>query len=231
MAKQKVKRVNLFYKVTTPQEPEAGTPISTIAIEEKEKKGKFRRAGQLQDQMLKYNYPKDKTYQLTLFDSLTETTQKDIITANIEVKEIVEGIKLTPSEQKVIDCLCKLLHNKSQTLEPKKDSYYSGNIGYDLIPYGADKKTTPAPKLAFTLYELTKEYKGGEAISGKDVDNVKAILQELDNRRFLTSYVESLPRKNGGRIERKIEEFRKLISILKLSQTEYNKEGYPFAQY
>lgn len=36
---------------------------------------------------------------------------------------------------------------------------------------------TPAPKLAFTLYELTREYKGGETIGGKDVENVKTNAQ------------------------------------------------------
>jgi len=187
------------------------------------KRGKFKRSGHLTDQILKYSYPKDKGNQLSLFDSLGEATKKEIETAKVEVTEIVEGIRLSPSEQKIIDCLCKLLHEKSQTLEPKEPDYYSGNVGYELVRYGKDKNT-PAPKLAFTLYELTLEYKGGEYVSGKDIENIKTILQELDNRRFLLSYVETIHKRDGGRIERKIEDFRKLIHILKLSQTEYDKE-------
>lgn len=186
-----------------------------------DKKGKFRRSGHLTDQILKYNYPKDR--QPSLFDILQSETLKDIEVAGVEVTQIVEGIKLSPSETKVIDCLCKLLHETSQTSDAKKEDYYSGNIGYELVEYGGDKNT-PAPKLAFTLYELTKEYKGGEYVAGKDIENVKHILTELDSKRFLLSYVETTRKKDGGRIERKIEDFRKLIHIVKISQTEYNKE-------
>lgn len=197
---------------------------------EVEKKGKFRRSGHLTDQILKYNYPKDR--QPSLFDSLQSETLKDIEVAGVEVAEIVEGIKLSPSETKVIDSLCKLLHETSQTSDAKKKDYYSGNSkpiinpetkkAENIIPYGGQDEI--APKLAFTLYELTREYKGGETIGGKDVENVKQILTELDSKRFLLSYVETTKKKDGGRIERKIEDFRKLIHIVKISQTEYSKE-------
>jgi hypothetical protein len=186
------------------------------------KTGKFRRSGHLTDQILKYNYPRDR--QPSLFDSLQSETLKDIEIAGIEREEIVEGIKLSPSESKVIDCLCKLLHETSQTVDAKKEDYYSGNTGYELVEYGGDKNT-PAPKLSFTLYELTREYKGGEYVAGKDIDNVKQILTELDSKKFLLSYVETTKKKDGGRIERKIEDFRKLIHIVKISQTEYSKEN------
>ena len=188
---------------------------------EEKGKGKFKRSGHLTDQILKYNYPKDK--HPSLFDSLQTDTLKDIEVAGVERAEIVEGIKLSPSETKVIDCLCKLLHESSQNLNPKEDDYYSGNMGYDLVKYGG-YEDTPAPKLAFTIYELTREYKGGEYVSGKDIENVKQILTGLDSKGFLVSYVETTKKKDGGRVERKIEDFRKLIHIIKISQTEYSKE-------
>jgi hypothetical protein len=188
------------------------------------KVGKYKRSGHLTDQMLKYTYPKDNKGQPSLFDSLENTTKEAIETVGgVEVTEIVEGIKLSPSETKLIDCLCKLLHENSQTFEPKKQNYYSGNKGLELVEYGGDKNT-PAPKLAFTLYELTKEYKAGEYVGGKDIDNVKQILRELDEKKFLLSYVETTKTKGGGRVVNKIEDFRKLIHIVKISQTEFNKE-------
>jgi hypothetical protein len=193
-------------------------------LKRKESKvGKFKRSGHLTDQILQYNYPKEKKQQLGLFDRLNQATMKEIEKSGIEKKEIVEGIKLSPSETKVIDCLCKLLHENSQISDPKEESYYSGNLDFDVMDYGTEKDT-PAPKLAFTLYELTREYKGGEIISGKDVENVKQILNDLDNKRFLLSYVETVRTVGGGRVERKIEDFRKLIHIVKISQTEYSKE-------
>lgn len=186
--------------------------------------GKFKRSGHITDEMLKYNYPKDKKGQLSIFDSLQEVNKKGIETVGlIERTEIVEGIKLSPSETKVIDCLCKLLHENSQTLDPKKEDYYTGNKGLELVTFGGDK-FTPAPQLAFTLYELTKEYKAGEYIGGKDIENVKQILTELDTKMFYLSYVETTKTKGGGRVENKIKEYRKLISITKISQTVFNKE-------
>ena len=202
---------------------EGYVPVKTEGEAEVEKKGKFKRSGHLTDQILKYNYPKDKSPQLSIFDKLQDGTKKNIEVAGVEISEIVEGIKLSPSETKVIDCLCKLLHETSQTSDAKQEDYYSGNTNYDLVEYGGEKNT-PAPKLAFTLYELTREYKGGEYVSGKDIENIKQVLTDLDNKRFLLSYVETTKKKDGGRIERKIEDFRKLIHIIKISQTEYNKE-------
>lgn len=201
---------------------ELGKITNVAKPDERENKGKFKRSGHLTDQILKYNYPKDR--QPSLFDNLQSETLKDIEIAGVEISKLVEGIQLSPSEIKVIDCLCKLLHETSQTSDAKKEDYYSGNIGYELVEYGGNKNTI-APKLAFTLYELTREYKGGETIGGKDVENVKQILTELDSKRFLLSYVETTKKKDGGRIERKIEDFRKLIHIVKISQTEYSKEN------
>jgi hypothetical protein len=159
-----------------------------------------------------------------LFDSLNDSTKNAIVNEGILVSEIVEGIKLSPSEQKVIDCLSKLLHQKSQTTNPKQNDYYSGNQDYEMVQYGDDKKAI-APKLAFTIYELTREYKGGEHVGGKDIKNVSSILQELDTKRFLVSYIETTKTKDGGRIEKKIEDFKKLIHILNISKTTYDKKN------
>jgi len=127
-------------------------------IKKKPKASKIRRSGHLQDQILKYTYPAKGKSQLSLWDSLQSQTKKDIEVAGVERTEIVEGIKLSPSETKLIDCLCKLLHERSQITDPKSPDYYSGNSGYELELFGGERgERTPAPKLAFTLYELTKE--------------------------------------------------------------------------
>jgi len=183
------------------------------------KNKKFKRSGHLTDQLLKYSYNEAPT----LFDELKEKTREKIDLSNIQKEEIVEGIRLSSSEQKVIDCLVKLLHQKSQTLNAKEDNYYSGNRGVELISYSGEM--AKAPKLGFTLYELTQEYKGGEDVSGKDVENVKRTLQELDKKQFLLIYKETAPKKDGGRIERSIEEFRKLIHIVTLREVDYSKEN------
>jgi len=174
-------------------------------------KGKFKRSGHLTDQLLKYNYPKDNNKQLSIFDSLGDTTKLDIEETGVERTEVVEGIKLSPSETKLIDSLCKLLHEKSQTLDPKKDNYYTGNLPSEITEYGLER--TQAPKLAFTLYELTQEYKGEDTISGKDLENVRTVLTELDNRKFLIKYTETTKGKAGAWIKKEYEAYRKLIFV------------------
>jgi hypothetical protein len=175
----------------------------------KESKGKFKKSGHLVDQTLKYNYPKDNNSQLELFNS---TTIEDIKKAGVEITEVVEGIKLSPSEHKVIDSLCKLLHSNSQTIDPKKEDYYSGNGDLELISYGGDSKAV-VPKVYTTLYELTKEYKGEDYVSGKDIENIKQILTELDKRKFLIRYKEETKGKGGEWIKKEYEAFRPLIYI------------------
>lgn len=184
-------------------------------------RNKFKVSGHLTDQKLKYNYPGDN--QPSLFDSLQEKTKSGLLEAGVSRETTVEGIKLSPSETKVIDSLCKLLHYNSQNLDAEKDSYYSGNMGYGMIAYGGED--VKAPKLAFTLYELTKEYKGGDYVAGKDLENVKSILNDLHSKKFLLNYKETTKKKDGTKKVREIEEVQALIKILKLSETEYNKDN------
>jgi myosin heavy subunit len=192
------------------------------------KSGKYKRSSHLTDQMLKYNYPKDR--EPSLFDILKSETLKDIEVAGVERYEVVEGIRLTPSETKIIDSLCKLLHQNSQTLEPKNKDYYTGNLTPDMVDYEAE--ITPAPKLGFTLYELTKEYKGEDSISGKDVENVKQVLYELNEKKFCIRYTEQTKGKGGEWVKKEYEKFRSIIHVDKatLSYNLGSKDDYKKAE-
>jgi hypothetical protein len=206
----KAVRVSLDFHISSILQGRLTTYLKTWELKNKEKtspKGKFKKSGHLVDQTLKYTYPKDNTAQLQLFNSTIE----DIKTAGVEITEVVEGIKLSPSEHKVIDSLCKLLHTNSQTIDPKRENYYSGNRDLELTPYGDSK--TAIPKIATTLYELTKEYKGEDYVSGKDIENVKQILTELDKRKFLIRYKEETKGKGGEWVKKEYEAFRPLIHI------------------
>lgn len=59
-------------------------------------------------------------------------------------------------------------------------------------------------------------------ISGKDVENVNDILNQLDTKKFLLSYIETTRTASGGKIKKKIEDYRKLINIVAVSQTEWD---------
>lgn len=198
--------------------------ITTDQSKPQKAKGKrFRRAGHLTDEMLKYYYPKDASRQLRLFDSLEHSTQTALEGDNVKREEIVLGIKLTDTEHKIIDSLCKLNHDQSQNTDPSQENYYTGNKEAGIMIYSGKKDI--APTLAFTPYELAKEYKGGGKMSGNDVDNVIKILRGLSQKRFLLKYTETTYAKDGSRTENKIEAFRPLFDIDKISQTNYNKDN------
>lgn len=202
--------------VNIPQEglPDVRTPRTV----------KYKRSGHLTDQILKHESPAPKGDQLPLlFDLLQPETRRSIEAGGIERSAVVEGIKLNPSEQKVIDCLTKLLHEKSQNSKVESEDYFTGNLAHRIVRYGGREEK--APVVGFTVYELTKEYKGGEYVGGKDIDNVKAMLTELEKKKFLLSYKETIFKPGGGRTERKIEGFHSLIQILQFSETEFDASG------
>lgn len=195
--------------------------IQKLEQKEANKTGRFKRAGHLTDQMLRYDYPYKK--QVSLLAQLARPTEMEY-KSGVQYSQIIEGIRLSPSETKIVDCLCKLLHENSQTIEVNDENYYTGNLPLEYVTYSDE--ITPSPKLAFTLYELTKEYVGSDKkVGGKDIENVKQVLKELDTKRFLLSYTETTKRKDGSRVETKIEDLKKLIHIVKISQTEYSKEN------
>lgn len=200
------------------------TPIKVDTLKEDRPKGKFKRAGHLTDQILKYNYPPDESGQLSLWETLEDGTKRDIEVAGVERSEIVEGIKLTPSETKVIDSLCKLLHQNSQVVDPQGLNYYTGNLSPEIVEYKGEN--TPAPKLAFTLYELTKEYVGiDKKVAGKEIQNVANVLVGLSNKQFLLRYKEEIDKKGGGKIVKELEIFQKIINLPTFRMREYSKEG------
>ena len=189
-----------------------------------EKRGKFKRSGHLTDQIL----TSPKIGQLSIWDSLQPQTKRWIESGgDIEGKSIVEGIRLSPAEQKVIDSLSKMLHYQSQNIDPESPAYYTGNAPAGVVPYPEIDNPSgqrTAPKLIFTLYELTKDYKGGDAIGGKDVENVKNVLLALSSRRYLIKYIETEHKKNGKKTVRKIETYSPLLQVVDISEVEYSRE-------
>jgi hypothetical protein len=191
-------------------------------LDKKEKKGSYNVSGHLIDQRLKYNYPKEGA--LDLFSHLQESTIQKIEERGERSSEVVWGIKLDPAETKVVDTLCKMLHKKSQNLEPKEDNYYTGNKKAVVVKN--KEENILAPKLGFTLYEFTKEYLDTDRkIGGKDIENAIEVLTRLSSKSFLVKYKEESSIRGGGTRIKEIELFEKIINLPTLRQTDYSKEG------
>lgn len=179
----------------------------------KKKRGKVRHSGHFADQKLEYKYPEDK--QPSLFEIISPVTKDKIEEDNLEIKTI--GIRLTSAEDKLINAIYKLLHDKSETRDINSESFYNGNVPGQLVPYGGQE--APSAYLKIKPTELYKEYLGEEDYSGKDIDNIKNVLHGLSKKQFLIIYdrKRKIKIQNGKKTETRtdrIEVFQSLIRIV-----------------
>ena len=183
------------------------------------RKEKLRSGGHLIDNILKSNKPKDK--QLSIFDTMLQDTQNKVLRVGTTVEMVNrkgEGIKLSKGEYKLLLCLQTLLHEKSQTEDPKKEDYYTGNQGSDIINY-----TTPqgnlslrSPKVSFTFYEIAKDYYGGGDIGGENIKIVAKLLYDIaedPEKKALIRYHKVVEMGKGKEREYFIERYDSLITI------------------
>ncbi len=173
------------------------------------KSQKYRQSGHLVDGKLKYNMP-DRP---SLFDSLMPETIQKIEESKLEVK--VEGIKLTPPENKLTHALNFILHEKSQNKNTKAGNFYSGNLPSQIVPYGNDKQK--AAVLKFKPAELYKAYMGKDDYSGADIQYINTVLYQLESKKVLIKYDRIKKIKNGKKEEfltDRIEDFQSLIKII-----------------
>lgn len=183
--------------------------------------------------------------QLSIFDELQPATQDKIVSTGVSSEFINQrgiGIKLSKGEHKLLLSISKLLDKKSQTTNRDADDYYIGNTD----PNSYFKRGTGQQRdmrevngqktaaIAVTLYELTKEYKGGETISGKDVDNVSKLLKPLADdpeKRALLKYTRTtVDAKTGKRTVDAIETYQHLLSICWQERTVFDKENVQTSQ-
>jgi hypothetical protein len=182
--------------------------------------GKFRRGGHLIDNILKSNEP--QPIQPTIFDNLLIDTKNKILSSGADLELINrrgDGIKLSKGEYKLLICLSKLLHNKSQNINTDKDdTYYSGNKGIDIINFKTPTGDIDlkSPKVSFTLYEITKEYYGELEIGGENVKTVAKLLYNLaeqPDKKVLIKYNRIVDLGKGVTREYYIERFDHLLQI------------------
>jgi hypothetical protein len=204
--------------------------ISESPKESQTKVGRYNKAGHLVDQILKYDYPKDKknkAIQPELFD-IWEDNKKEVERL-MESKDVemeagyskIEGLNnLSAPELKIVDCLCLLLHNKSQISDPTAPDYYTGDKGYEVEPYNFKvnnelvKSSTPAPNLSLTYYELAKIYYGGDVKGGRDLNDLRLSLLDLSDKKFLINYSEKAKDKKTGEYNKiEIQTIRPLIYV------------------
>jgi hypothetical protein len=187
------------------------------------KKAKFKKPGHLVDQQLKISNRESSP--LDLFSELSEETRTELQGEGVEIsRELFSGINLTASEMKIQDTFSILLSQQSQTEDPDKPNYYTGIEERKQDSFLGGKGAI-APSIEFSLYTIAKEFKGGKTPAGKDLENVKNILQELEKKKFLIRHKETYSKKGGGKAIIEREGYRALFHLDKVTLTQEDKDG------
>jgi len=209
LSKEQKDDLKSFISQKTPDRPLTRKEIVTFIeeIRKPKKTRKYRQAGHLGDQKLKYTSQKNKPLNL-----LTETLIK-IKDSKLEIK--AEGIKLTVQENKLVHALNRILFDKSENSSNSKASdFYEGNMKGELCTYG-QIKTKPAV-IRFKPAELYKAYVGHDKYSGHDINFIHGITRQLESKKVLIRYDRvkkvEINKTTEERTDR-IEDFQPLIKI------------------
>lgn len=203
-----------------PQEDFKGPESTVVDIQPTAVPQKFKRSQHLVNQILK-----DSSKPVEV-ESLEGTTQNKIGEHIGREITIQEGIPLDANEYKVVLCLSQLLHEKSlNTRDEGRDDYYIGNGEYTTVEFGGVIRK--APSLYFSLYEITTTYWGKtKKVSGKEMENIRGILDRLNEKRFLVRMKETRKIEGGKSEVLTIENYISLVKIAKREEFD-NKTGLP----
>lgn len=171
-------------------------------ISKKRKPTKIRHAGHFTDSKLRHD----------LIAEPFPTTLKKINDQNVTIKAF--GIKLTPAEDKLMNAIYKILHDKSECKNITSDLFYSGNIqGLEGTTYTYGTDTVKSAVIRIKPIELYNEYLGKNEHSGKEITNIKNTLFALCDKKFLIQYNRKRIVKNQPLTDR-IEDVQPLLRVL-----------------
>jgi hypothetical protein len=177
---------------------------------------KVRHSGHLVDQKLKYNDPTKDKIQLSLFERLSPELKGEV--EKYEVK--YEGIRLTSSEDRLLNAIYSLLKDKSENKNSDSERFYRGNHETtEVVPFGGGE--VKPVHIRLVPADLYKAYLGNEDYSGKEIRDINKTLASLAEKRFLMTYDRVRTVKIGKKTENRtdrIEMFKRLIEIVKYTR-------------
>ena len=184
------------------------------------KVGKVRHSGHLVDQKLKYNMPtpvaRDNDLQTSFFDKL-RTDLEGVV--EIEEKRC-EGIRLTPSEDRLLLAIMSLVKNKSENKNTSSPNFYKGNSSNEIVAHGEERVKVAA--IRAIPAELYRAYLGKPNYSGKEIADIKKILEGLADKKFVMVYDRTRSVQNGKKTETRIDRIEKYQPLLVITKATWN---------
>ncbi len=131
----------------------------------------------------------------------------------IEVKAL--GIQLNPSEDRLLNALKLLLHEKSQNIKPNDADFHMGNEMKSLGPFGGEKKESPT--ISIKPSELYRAFLGKTNYSSHEIKHVRETLSCLEEKKFLMTYKRRRHEiRKGAKVDvfDVIEEWQSLVKVV-----------------
>ncbi|MDX2189804.1 MAG: hypothetical protein SFY32_08060 [Bacteroidota bacterium] len=190
--------------MVTPDSSPSGSLFDKDTLEslKRIKKPKFKQSGHYIDQKLKHTYDIDVKQHVPISDRINPELKK-----KLPDKIMVEGIRISQAEDKLMNAVLKILNDKSS-------GDFHGNMPAIKSLYGNESRDFPVVR--FTPGELYREYAGGD-YSGREIEIVKETLERLQSRNFLIVYERHREVKMGMRNEMlidRVEEYQPLIKVI-----------------
>ena len=135
------------------------------------------------------------------------------------------GLNLTTAEDKIMNALYELLSEKSENKDINSSHFYSGNFANELIKYG--KEELVIATIRIKPADLYRKYLGKDKYSGKEIINIKNVLKNLSENKYLIQYNKQRFVKKGKKEELvtdRIELYEPLIQILSYFEALTDKE-------
>lgn len=198
------------------------TPSGQRLPEISNKVGKVRQSGHLVDQKLKYNMPtttarRDNDGQISFFDTLRPDL-KGVVESE---ERRWEGIRLTPSEDRLLNAIMSLVKDKSENKDTSSSNFYKGNYESGAVVKLGDEQVKVAAIRAIPA-ELYKAYLGNTNYSGKEIADIKKTLEGLADKKFLMVYDRTRSIQNGKKTETRIDRIEKTQPLLVIAKATWD---------
>lgn len=167
-------------------EKEPGRPLSRKEITDiiegvrKPQKKTFRQAREIIDNKLDRSLNKD---QQTVFDSTP----------------IIKGLDLDQSEDRILQVLSLLLHEKSENKDQKSPYYYMGNYEKGIVSVNQVEMETA--RMAISPHEFYSKYYGKDSYNSEHIKFLLNKLDGLSKKMFQTSWKFPTGKKNKKGVE------------------------------
>lgn len=181
--------------------------IPSEILSERDKRSSYIQSGHYIDMKLKHNYDESKKGL-----SVTKDIEDSSLATFVKEEKLVLGIRLSVAEDRLLNAILKLLHDKSDRTSGS-ENYFRGNLTPQVALYGGNMVDFPV--LQFTPLELYKEYLGKSAYSGAEANHIKDTLEDLSKKNFLFIYKRHKVNEKGNHLIDRVEEYLPLIKIVK----------------